>query len=104
MGGPIREITLGLPTLCPIWKRSPLKNRQELLQVRHKREINEDDVWHEPSSSVKFGWALESFFAPISAYRNREMIDKLIGQMDRLARITKKVFGILIYNYKLRLK
>nr|XP_021152045.1 uncharacterized protein LOC110363534 [Columba livia] len=92
MRGPIREITLGLPTLCPIWKRSPLKNRQELLQVRHKREINEDDVWHEPSSSVKFSWALESFFAPIAAYRNREMIDKLIGQMDRLARITKKGF------------
>lgn len=92
IAGPVREVTLGLPTLCPIWKRSPLKNRQELLQVRYKREIDEDDVWHEPLGSVKFGWALESFFAPIAAYRNREMIDRLIGQMDRLARVTKKGF------------
>ncbi|XP_062475501.1 uncharacterized protein LOC134164094 [Pezoporus occidentalis] len=33
MEGPVREITLGLPTLCPIWKKSPFRGKLETLQI-----------------------------------------------------------------------
>ena len=97
MEGPVKGITLGLPTLCPIWKKSPFKGKLETLQIRTKRDIddndsNDEDTWQEPSAGVKVGWALESLFAQVTAYRNREMIDNLIGQTKRLARITKKGF------------
>ncbi|XP_030334304.1 uncharacterized protein LOC115604890 [Strigops habroptila] len=95
--GPVREITLGLPTLCPIWKRSPFRGKLETLQIRTKRSIDDgidniDDTWQEPETGVKVGWALESLFAQIAAYRNREAIYNLIGQTERLAKVTKKGF------------
>lgn len=30
----VKEITLGLPTLCPIWKKSPFNGKHKLLQIR----------------------------------------------------------------------
>nr|XP_013806805.1 PREDICTED: uncharacterized protein LOC106491697 [Apteryx mantelli mantelli] len=91
LDGLVTEITLGLPTLCPIWKKAPFKGRLENLWIM-KREIKDDDDWQEPSSGVKLGWALESLFAPISTYRNREMLYRLLGQTERLARVTKEGF------------
>ncbi|XP_032940456.1 uncharacterized protein LOC117010272 [Catharus ustulatus] len=99
INGPVTQITLGVPTLCPLWKQSKLTQRE--IQSRTKRETNEvaeelglgdEDEWHEPSSGVKFGWVLESLFAQISTYRNREMLYKLLGQTERLAAVTKKGF------------
>ncbi|XP_053935940.1 uncharacterized protein LOC128853667 [Cuculus canorus] len=100
--GKVKEITLGLPTLCPIWKRSPFKGKLETLQInRIKRDIKEDDTWQKPSTGVKVGWALESLFAaPVATYRNRDMIYKLIGQTERLARVTKKGFRDLNMQLK----
>ncbi|XP_063258148.1 uncharacterized protein LOC134552909 [Prinia subflava] len=96
MDGQVREITLGLPTLCPIWKKSPFNRSSEALQIKAKRDVSEDknpdDTWKEPSSGVKIGWALESLFGPIANYRNREMLYRLTGQVDRLARITREGF------------
>lgn len=94
--GKVKEITLGLPTLCPIWKKLPFNGKHELLQIRARREVldneNPDDTWQEPSSGVKFGWALESLLGPIANYRSREMLYKLTGQVDRLARVTWEGF------------
>lgn len=68
----------------------------ETLQIsRAKRSLEEgadEDIWHEPSGGVKFSWALESLFAQVATYRNREMIYKLTGQVSRLARATKEGF------------
>lgn len=68
----------------------------ETLQIsRAKRSLEEgedEDTWHEPSDGVKFSWALESLFAQVATYRNREMIYKLTGQVSRLARATKEGF------------
>lgn len=97
--GPATQITLGIPTLCPFWK--PTKLTASEMQTRHKRDISQEignigleegEDWHEPSAGVKFGWVLESLFAPISSYRNREMLHKLLGQTERLAAVTKKGF------------
>lgn len=86
--GPVTQITLGIPTWCPFWRQSSLSERNN----RQKRDVSPEDEWHEPDSGVKFGWALESFFAPIAAYRNRDMIYRLMGQTERLAAATKKRF------------
>lgn len=97
--GPTTQITLGVPTLCPFWKSTKLTASE--IQMRHKRDISQEigdigleegEDWHEPSSGVKFGWVLESLFAQISSYRNREMLYKLLGQTERLAAVTKKGF------------
>lgn len=69
------------------------------MQIRTKRSIDDDidnidDTWQEPETGVKVRWALESLFAQIAAYRNREMIYNLIGQTERLAKVTKKALGI----------
>ncbi|XP_039244338.1 uncharacterized protein LOC120324666 [Pipra filicauda] len=96
INGPVVPVTLGIPTLCPFWKQNKLTSME--IQPRRKREVSKDidDLrlgdWHEPSAGVKFGWALESLFAPISTYRNREMLFKLMGQTERLAAVTKKGF------------
>ncbi|KAM7020577.1 uncharacterized protein M8220_017630, partial [Acridotheres tristis] len=98
IGGPITQITLGIPTLCPFWKQSKLTKEDQ--EERTKRElspetdetVNLENEWHEPGGSVKFGWMLESLFAPVSTYRNREMLYKLLGQTERLAAVTKKGF------------
>ncbi|TRZ18414.1 hypothetical protein HGM15179_008655 [Zosterops borbonicus] len=94
--GEVKEITMGLPTLCPIWKRSPFNGSHELLQIRTKRDVpdseDQDDTWQEPSSGVKLGWALESLFGPVANYQNREMLYRLTGQVDRLARVTREGF------------
>ncbi|XP_050842398.1 uncharacterized protein LOC127060980 [Serinus canaria] len=94
--GKVKEITLGLPTLCPIWKKSPFNGKHELLQIRARREVldneNPDDTWQEPSSGVKFEWALECLLGPIANYQSREMLYKLTGQVDRLARVTQEGF------------
>lgn len=94
--GKVKEITLGLPTLCPIWIKSPFNRKHELLQIRARREVldneNPDDTWQEPSSRVKFRWALESLLGPIANYQSREMLYKLTGQVDRLARVTREGF------------
>ncbi|TRZ06748.1 hypothetical protein HGM15179_020354 [Zosterops borbonicus] len=70
--GEVKEITMGLLTLCPIWKTSPFNGSHELLQIRAKRDVpdseNQDDTWQEPSSGVKLGWALESLFGPVANY------------------------------------
>lgn len=97
--GAATQITLGVPTLCPFWK--PTKLTATEIQKRGKRDISQEirdigleegEDWHEPSSGVKFGWVLESLFAPISSYRNREMLYKLLGQTERLAAVTTKGF------------
>ncbi|TRZ17796.1 hypothetical protein HGM15179_009267 [Zosterops borbonicus] len=92
--GLVTQITLGVPTLCPFWKQSRLTDLD--IGRRNKREvmegINPEDEWHEPSGGVKLGWMLESLFAPISTYRNREMLYRLLGQTERLASATKKGF------------
>ncbi|XP_063036750.1 uncharacterized protein LOC134432180 [Melospiza melodia melodia] len=94
--GKVKEITLGLPTLCPVWKKSPFNGKCELLQVRARREVldneNPDDTWQEPSGGVKFGWPLESLLGPIANYQSREMLYKLTGQVGRLARVTWEGF------------
>uniref|UniRef100_A0A8B9T3C6 ribonuclease H n=1 Tax=Anas platyrhynchos TaxID=8839 RepID=A0A8B9T3C6_ANAPL len=87
LDGPVKEITLGLPTLCPLWKKSSLIRR------RTKREVSEEnDEWQEPSTGIRFGWMAESLFAPIASYHNRELIYNLMGQVHRLASITRKGF------------
>ncbi|RMC09694.1 hypothetical protein DUI87_13480 [Hirundo rustica rustica] len=92
--GAVTQITLGVPTLCPFWKTSKLQEKE--LVSRKKREIEDDasiqEDWHEPDDGVKVGWMLESLFAPISSYRNREMLYRLLGQTERLAATTKKGF------------
>ncbi|XP_050839626.1 uncharacterized protein LOC127060434 [Serinus canaria] len=94
LDGPVTQVTLGVPTLCPLWKQSKLKASG----TRKKREIDDlnllgdEDQWHEPDSGVKFGWALESLFAPVATYRNREMLFKLLGQTERLALATRRGF------------
>lgn len=76
--GKVKEIPLGLPALRPVWKKSPFNGEHELLQVRTKREIpDQDETWQDPSGGEKFGWALESFFSPVANCPNREMLDKL---------------------------
>lgn len=94
--GKVREFTLGLPTSRPIWKRSPFNGKRELLQIRTRREVlddeNQDETWQEPSTGVKLGWALESLFGPIANYQNREMMYRLKGQVERLARVTQEGF------------
>ncbi|XP_059347666.1 uncharacterized protein LOC132086202 [Ammospiza nelsoni] len=102
--GKVKEITLGLPTLCPIWKKSPFNGKHELLQIRARREVldneNPDDTWQEPSSGVKFGWALESLFGPIANYKSREMLYKLTGQVGRLATVTREGFKELNIQFQ----
>ncbi|RMB94895.1 hypothetical protein DUI87_28701 [Hirundo rustica rustica] len=92
--GPVTQITLGVPTLCPFWKESNLA--WEEIRGRMKREIGDDipigDEWHEPDAGVAIGWVLESLFTPVAAFRNREMLYKLLGQTERLAAATKKGF------------
>lgn len=88
LDGPVTQITLGVPTLCPFWKKSKLESRV----IRSKRDITEEDEWHGPDSGVKFGWILESLFPPVATYRNKEMLYKLLGQTERLAVATKKGF------------
>ncbi|RMC12173.1 hypothetical protein DUI87_11309 [Hirundo rustica rustica] len=92
--GAVTQITLGVPTLCPFWKTSKLQEKE--LVSRKKREIEDDasiqEDWHEPDDGVKVGWMLESLFAPISSYRNRERLYRLLGQTERLAATTKKGF------------
>ncbi|XP_063257959.1 uncharacterized protein LOC134552841 [Prinia subflava] len=88
--GPVTQITLGIPTLCPLWKQSRLKSNRKKREVDAFTEL--ENEWHEPDGGVKFGWALESLFAPIATYRNREMLYKLLGQTERLAAATKKGF------------
>ncbi|KAJ7415098.1 hypothetical protein WISP_79793 [Willisornis vidua] len=98
LDGPVTQITLGIPTLCPFWKPSKLTATE--IQPRQRRDIDRDiddigldkDDWQEPSGGVKFGWALESLFAQVASYRNREMLYKLMGQTERLAAVTKKGF------------
>lgn len=92
LDGPVTQITLGIPTLCPLW--NPVKSTQvQYSRTRTKREVNsEEDIWHEPDANVKFEWVLESMFAPLASYRNREMLFKLLGQTERLAAATKKGF------------
>ena len=59
--GKVKQVTLGMPTLCPIWKKSPFKGPLEDLRLkRTKRSETDDDTWNEPSTGVKIGWALES--------------------------------------------
>jgi len=73
LDGPVKEITLGLLTLCPLWRKAPLIERGT------KREVSEeDDEWQEPSTGIKIGWVVESF-APIASYHNRELIYNLMG-------------------------
>ncbi|XP_058701178.1 uncharacterized protein LOC131582363 [Poecile atricapillus] len=88
--GPVTQITLGIPTLCPLWKQSKLKPNRKKREVDAFTEL--ENEWHEPDGGVKFGWALESLFAPVASYRNREMLYKLLGQTERLAAATKKGF------------
>ncbi|XP_050196620.1 uncharacterized protein LOC126653140 isoform X1 [Myiozetetes cayanensis] len=89
--GPATQITLGVPTLCPYWKSGKLTTLD--MQPRQKRDTEQDsENWHDPSDGVKFGWAMESLFAPIASYRNREMLFKLMRQTERLAAVTKKGF------------
>ncbi|XP_051626518.1 uncharacterized protein LOC127462093 isoform X3 [Manacus candei] len=96
LDGPVVPVTLGIPTLCPLWRKEKLTPAE--MRPREKREVSNDinDLeltdWHEPSAGVKFGWALESLFAPISTYRNREILFKLMSQTERLAAVTKKGF------------
>ncbi|XP_063035582.1 uncharacterized protein LOC134431513 [Melospiza melodia melodia] len=96
LDGPVTQITLGIPTLCPFWKKESLYRpdnipvKQGKTRVMKKRE--DIDRWHAPSTGVKLGWALESLFAPIASYRNREMLYNLLGQTERLAAATKKGF------------
>ncbi|KAL9871155.1 uncharacterized protein GJ701_016870 [Geothlypis trichas] len=88
LDGSVTQITLGVPTLCPYWKQNKLTQKERL----KKRESSLEEQWHEPGSGVKFGWILESLFPQVATYRNREMLDNLLGQTERLAAATKKGF------------
>ena len=92
--GKVKQITLGMPTLCPIWKKTPFKGNSENLKLlRIKRsEVEEDENWNEPSTGVKIGWALESLLTPLSTYRNKAWLYKLTGQVEKLANVTRRGF------------
>ncbi|XP_056217422.1 uncharacterized protein LOC130159631 [Falco biarmicus] len=93
LDGKVKQITLGMPTLCPIWKKSPFKGSLENLELKRiKRSGISDDIWNEPSTGVKIGWALESLLNPIASYRNRAWLYHLTGQVEKLANVTKKGF------------
>ena len=34
LDGKVKQITLGMPTLCPIWKKSPFKGSLENLELK----------------------------------------------------------------------
>ena len=92
--GKVKQITLGMPTSCPIWKKTPFKGNSENLKLlRVKRsEVNEDENCNEPSTGVRIGWYLESLLTPLSIYSNRPWVYKLIGQAEKLANVTRKGF------------
>ncbi|XP_055650001.1 uncharacterized protein LOC129783700 [Falco peregrinus] len=93
LDGKVKQITLGMPTLCPIWKKSPFRGSLESLKLKlTKRSETDDDTWNEPSTGVKIGWALESLLNPIASYRNREWLYQLTGQVEKLTNVTKKRF------------
>ncbi|RMC19663.1 hypothetical protein DUI87_03226 [Hirundo rustica rustica] len=77
----------------PVIMNTATSSRMKADEVRTRREVpDQDETWQEPSSGVKFGWALESLLSPVANYRNREMLYKLTGQVDRLARVTREGF------------
>jgi len=90
----VKQITLGIPTLCPIWKKSAFKGNSENLKLLRTKtsEVEEDENWNEPSTGVKIGWALESLLTPLSTYRNKAWLYKLTGQVEKLANVTRKGF------------
>ncbi|XP_072706694.1 uncharacterized protein [Ciconia boyciana] len=90
---PNHQITLGVLTLCPLWKKNPLTPQ---LWGRVKRESNMDP-WHGPSTATKVGWAMEALLAPgIMAFENRVLFTNLTWQMNSLANATER--GLLTIN------
>ena len=64
-------------------------SREFRIETKKRSGIN-DDIWNEPSTGVKIGWALESLLNPIASYRNRAWLYHLTGQVEKLAKVTKK--------------
>lgn len=82
--GPIREWTLGMLTLCPLWRKEPLHPHPWL-------RVKRDSEWKRPSSGVQIGWTLESIFLPgVSALENKIAIYNLTYQTESLANATQK--------------
>lgn len=74
LDGKVKQITSGMPTLCPIGKKTPFKGTVENLQLEWVRRSEMDEGWNEPSPGVEVGWALECLLSPLVIYRNKEWI------------------------------
>ncbi|XP_040977460.1 uncharacterized protein LOC121232958 [Aquila chrysaetos chrysaetos] len=92
LDGKVKQITLGMPTLCPIWKKSPFKGSLENLKLERAKKSEIDDEWNEPSTGVRISWALKSLLTPLAIYRNRDWLYQLTGQVEKLANVTRKGF------------
>lgn len=87
LDGKVRQITLGMSTLCPVWKRTPFRGALENLKLEGVKRSEIDEEYNEPSSGVKVGW-----LTPLAIYKKREWIYQLTGQVERLANATRKEF------------
>lgn len=79
-----KQWTLGLLTLCPLWKKSPLRPQW------WNRVKREDDSWQPPSTGTQIGWVLESIFIPqVTTLQNKIVLHNLSLQVETLANATQ---------------
>lgn len=53
-------------TPCPTWKRTHFIGALENLKLERVKRSEIDEQWNEPSTGVKFGWALEPLLTPLA--------------------------------------
>ncbi|XP_067158591.1 uncharacterized protein [Apteryx mantelli] len=87
LDGKTQPFTLGLLTLCPLWRKNPITPVSNGLV---KRDQTKEEDWKKPSAGTVVGWVLESIFSPQSmSLHNKFAIDNLTGQVEVLANATQ---------------
>ncbi|XP_064355834.1 uncharacterized protein LOC135324159 [Dromaius novaehollandiae] len=96
-GLPDLQCTLGLPTLCPVWKRTPIRPHWISRMKRAKITLDGDvEGWQDPGVATRIAWGMEGFWGFGSATtRTRIWLSKLAYQVGKLANATEASIQLL---------